>query len=492
MKIWNTKKTTQELIGLGMALHADRDTMETRIRGIFSRTKSTRGAVIAAVALVVVLAFACFTTACRPMMAEKAAADALPALSGTQEGSLLRFDGYCKGTLDGNTITVKDGKGVEHVFTWVDEGTRRYSAPIPDGNYASPGEAALHAAEVAVTITGGSIDAREIHTNIYKDEGMELVYYGIGFDGTPFESAQGCYGYADAATGTLLLLDVNRWGQYGEESNQKIASWDWSDEQYESVHTSEKALATAMALIRTCFPTGEIVPTDPNVWDGGSHTDGEQIGWAGGYEAVVDAYIRMDKDPCYYVQVAVPLEEGAEPFISMFGCYPLGWKYCCNQIHDPGILRQEQEEWEAIRNGTQNTDDGAEKPSSAATVSSLAEYADRAEALVGITFTVSEEDWKKGDSPDEYQKVFLVRMNAYLDDGYEDSDPMLDPKEVEALAERGNVLRFESNGQFSYAVYLGDGQMVYADAETMQICKVSVAQWMNEKTDCTCCILTWK
>ena len=33
-------KTTEELLSLGMALHADRETMETRIRGIFSREKS--------------------------------------------------------------------------------------------------------------------------------------------------------------------------------------------------------------------------------------------------------------------------------------------------------------------------------------------------------------------------------------------------------------------------------------------------------------------
>ena len=71
------------------------------------------------------------------------------------------------------------------------------------------------------------------------------------------------------------------------------------ERKYANVHTSEKALATAMELISTCFPTGKIVPRDDAVWDAGSHTDGEQIGWNGGYEAIVDAYIRMDKDPCY-------------------------------------------------------------------------------------------------------------------------------------------------------------------------------------------------
>ena len=39
MKLFTTKKSTQELIGLGMALRTDKETMETRIRGIFSRKK---------------------------------------------------------------------------------------------------------------------------------------------------------------------------------------------------------------------------------------------------------------------------------------------------------------------------------------------------------------------------------------------------------------------------------------------------------------------
>lgn len=668
MKIFDTKKTTQELISLGMALHGDRDTMETRIRGVFSRKKSARIASVTAMALVLALAFACFTTACQPVVAN-ASAEELPQLAAAsgektaasaQGEALLQFGGYAQGTLDGDRITVTDAKGAKHEFTWVDEGLRKTmdgaeepSAAIPEGTYAAPGEAALHAAETAVTIWGDAVPASEIHVNMYTGNGLELVYYGIGFDGTPFESVEHIYGYADAVTGTVLYLDANEWGQsvqrYGNDSiNSKVRAWDWADEKYATAHTSEKALATAMELVRSCFPTGEIVPKDPTVWDAGSHTDGEQIGWNGGYEAIVDAYIRMDKDPCYYVQVAVPLEEGAEPAITIFGCYPLGWDYCCNQIHDPQVMRQEQADMEAIRNSVKVNvgskersypvfdekllndradyaakwvglkfylsadsyekefveEQGRERAISMAfidislgtadpwsvqwldlstpedvarcalpgqtlefsgsglwavyvgdgqciyakaepdeavgiitqasvadmmqgnhchlqindymVVSPAVEYlldpndgaapaanediqlaanAAQAEELCGSTFTPMADEWRKGDSAEEYSKIFLVRYGAYLDDGYESSEPMTDPAKVAAMAKRGNVLRFAWDGQSIYAVYLGDGLLAYADAERMTVRNAYVVDWLKDKDGkpgCTCSILTWR
>ena len=660
MKDFNTKKSTQELITLGMALRGDKETMETRIRGVFSRKRSARVASLAAMALVLALVFACFTTACQPVVAN--AAVEMPIVNSdtavAAEGSLLSFDGYAKGTLDGNRITVTDAKGGKHEFTWMDEGIRKtvdgareLSEPIPEGDYASPAEAALHAAETAVTIWGDAVPSSEIHINMYTGDGLELVYYGIGFDGTPFESVDHIYGYADAVTGTLLHLDYNYWGQVekkydGDFVNGKMRSWQWDDARYTAAHTSEKALATAMELIRTCFPTGEIVPKDVNVWDAGSHTDGEQILWTGGYVAVVDAYIRMDKDPCYYVQVAVPLEEGAEPAITIFGCYPLGWEFCCNQIHDPAVLREEMADLEAIRNSVKVNagskersypvfdekllndradyaakqvgmkfylsadsydkefieEQGRERTISMAfidislgtadpwsvewldlgtpedvircalpgqtlqfsgsglwavyvgdgqcvyakaepdeavgviTQASVADmmqnnhcqlqindymvvspaveylldpndgtapapadaaldgYAAQAEGLCGSTFTPMADEWKQGGDPAEYQKIFLVRIGAYLDDGFEDSDPMLDPAMVDAKAKRGNVLRFESDGRFYYAIYLGNGLMAYADAERMMVKNAYVSDWLNDKEgkpDCTCCILAW-
>ena len=167
MKIFDTNRSTQELVSLGMALHGDKDTMETRIRGVFSRQRSARVASVAALALVLALVLACFTTACQPVVADASAAEtAVAAADGAVvgEGPLLRFDGYARGVLDGNRITVTDAKGAKLEFTWVDEGIRRsfdgaeeLSEPIPEGIYVTPGEAALHAAETAVTIWGDAI-----------------------------------------------------------------------------------------------------------------------------------------------------------------------------------------------------------------------------------------------------------------------------------------------------------------------------------------------
>ena len=304
-------------------------------------------------------------------------------------------------------------------------------------------------------------------------------------------------------TGTILTLDANYYGRivkkHGDDTiNEKVrASWDMSREEYASYRTSEKALATATELIRTCFPTGQIVPRDDTVWDAGSHTDGEEMLWAGGYVAAVDAYIRMDEGPCYYVQVAVPLDEGAEPCVTIFGCYPLGWDYCCNQIQDPAVMREELADWEAIRNGTLSTDDGA--PASTALPEDedirLAANAAQAEELCGSTFAPKADLWKQGDGAEEYSKVFLVRYGIYPDDGYESSGPMTDPAQVAAAAKRGNVLRFEWNGQGVYAVYLGDGLLAYADAERMMVRNAYVVDWLKDrdgKPGCTCCILIWR
>ncbi len=124
--------------------------------------------------------------------------------------------------------------------------------------------------------------------------------------------------------------------------------------------------------------------------------------------------------------------------------------------------------------------------------SGIAQYADQAEAFVGTTYTPSKEFWKPGDSGSEYSKIFAVKTGAYLDDGFTSTDPVSDPKEALVEAERGNVLRFEWNGHFRYGIYDGNGNMIYADPSTMIVRKAPVAEWMAEKPDCQCCVLTWE
>jgi hypothetical protein len=64
---------TDRLLTLGMALTADKRTMERRVRGVFSRKRSARAALALSLALVLALAAADFQP---PASAEKSAGDA--------------------------------------------------------------------------------------------------------------------------------------------------------------------------------------------------------------------------------------------------------------------------------------------------------------------------------------------------------------------------------------------------------------------------------
>ncbi|MBQ7278048.1 MAG: hypothetical protein IJR17_02465 [Clostridia bacterium] len=490
MKHTQANKSTQSLINLGMALHGDKDALETRIRGIFSRGRSHWGAKLGAILMAVALVLSCFTTACHPVTASSREKGAL--LTAASSGgnavlsgdALLSFDGFAHGVLDKDRIIVMDAQGKEHSFTWVDEGLRQTmdgaqepSDPIPEGAYATPGEVALHAAETAVTIWGDAVPSCKIHINMYTGDGQELVYYGIGFDGTPFETAKSIYGYADAVTGTVLYLDNNYWGQlvkqYGNGTiNEKVSAWDWGDERYANARTSQKALATAEELIHSCFPAGKIIPKDPAVWDAGSHTDGEQILWAGGYVAVVDAYVRTDADPCYYVQVAVPLEEGADPAITIFGCYPLGWEYCCNQIHDPAVLREEMADMEAFANDTPGR---TVAPGETKRVYGIIDEDALANAASYAINAVGQMCYVKDDVYDpefiEEQGRERIISIGFIDICLGTADPwsaawvyVETPADVERYALPGQTLEFLAGGL--WAVYVGDGQCVYAKAES--------------------------
>ena len=61
-----TIPTTDRLLTLGMALTGDKRSMERRVRGVFARTRSTKGVLILSLLLVLALGLAAFTTACQP------------------------------------------------------------------------------------------------------------------------------------------------------------------------------------------------------------------------------------------------------------------------------------------------------------------------------------------------------------------------------------------------------------------------------------------
>ena len=60
------KIKTDQLLTLGMALTTDKRAMERRVRGVFARKRSAKGALALSAVLALALGFAAFTTACQP------------------------------------------------------------------------------------------------------------------------------------------------------------------------------------------------------------------------------------------------------------------------------------------------------------------------------------------------------------------------------------------------------------------------------------------
>ena len=60
------KIKTDQLLTLGMALTTDKRAMERRVRGVFARKRSAKGAIALSAVLALSLGFAAFTTACQP------------------------------------------------------------------------------------------------------------------------------------------------------------------------------------------------------------------------------------------------------------------------------------------------------------------------------------------------------------------------------------------------------------------------------------------
>ncbi len=491
MKKLYEKTTTEELLCLGMALRADRETMETRIRGIFGRKKSSRLAALTALVLAIAMAAGCFTTACRPVTAEQGPAvvqteaskpaeeKEAAAPDGEMYESLLTFAGPATATLDGDTVLVTSADGKETVFTVVDDRTAPYSQSFDGLDVVTPQQAAMEAARVAVTLWGDQVADSEIHVmrQKYAEPDTSMAYYEIGMGGKSWSEGSGANGLVDAATGTLLSFDANEWGKnsekYGHEFlNGKIRDFEYDAEAYGNAHTSEKAMATAVELIETCFPTGTIFPCvtkDGPDWDAVSYTDGEQIAWSGGYMALVDVYLRMDKDPCYYARVGVPLEEGAEPSLEIFSCYPLGWEYCKEGTWDPAQLAMLQEEYRQIREtGEYNGADGYARSYSVFEEKTLNAVADYAVSMIGQQFYLGDDVYPE-EFIEEQGKKRMVSM-GFIDVSCGLADPwsvqwlnLETPEDVVQCALRGQALEFPMTGL--WAVYIGDGQCVYAEAE---------------------------
>jgi len=72
------RRTTDQLLILGMALTTDRRAMERRVRGVFARKRSAKATLALSLALVLALVAGGFTTACRPEETQEASYSPIP------------------------------------------------------------------------------------------------------------------------------------------------------------------------------------------------------------------------------------------------------------------------------------------------------------------------------------------------------------------------------------------------------------------------------
>ena len=68
-------RTAGEILSQGLALSADKKTMEERVRGVFGRSRSTALAVAAAFVIIALALILCFTTVLWPVKGTEVSAD---------------------------------------------------------------------------------------------------------------------------------------------------------------------------------------------------------------------------------------------------------------------------------------------------------------------------------------------------------------------------------------------------------------------------------
>jgi len=159
--------TTDKLLSLGMALHADKRTMETRVRSIFARKKSAWFASLAAVVLCGVIGVLGFTTACQPVE------ETIPAA--VIEANLHKAE-----TKQETQTTAVEKKSAAKLFG-TPEGHYVFSAIGADGRIA------VDANAVIVTPETDALPIARVAWRSFTEQDVENAYETLLSGSTPVE-----------------------------------------------------------------------------------------------------------------------------------------------------------------------------------------------------------------------------------------------------------------------------------------------------------------
>ena len=470
-------RTTEEILSLGLGLTADKKTMEERVRGVFSRRRSTALAAAVAFVIVALALLLCFTTILRPVKAPETGDDS----SGADVSDAAQV-----------AETVSDGKDMPDSGSSVPGETDGEGIRVgTDGTTAETGE---ESGEASAVVETGTDTGDHVLSDIPVEDEAEMREKAETFLRLYFED---------------LLLGNTDW-RYDMKSGTEYGG---------IVLRREPEYTESILMMKKWIEYKRMLA------DYGRYRRETDIGRFSGFET-------LEFYPRWPVTSEIDREAGTEHltwtreeyrgsgyFRAAFGTF-VEFIF----VRDGGSMRivyADFPDWteylemkESFRKWTVAHPD-ADKESSAwideVTVSRYGDrtsfsawasgYADTAESLERMLFTPDGNAWKKEDGPFEYSRLFIEYAGTTADEGFGKRrsvlDPVMPPFDGNRDIPRGSVLLFDWNDSAEgnnrlYAIGTGDGQAVYADAETGLVTRANIAGLMADRPNCACVVMNWR
>ncbi len=471
-------RTTGEILSPGLALSADRKTMEERVRGIFGRPRSTALAAVAAFLIVALALILCFTTALRPVKTPEAGADGPGAeISDAAQAAEMGAGGEDKPD-SGSPVSVEtDGEGIR-------AGTGGTTAETGEEN-----------SEATFALKNGADAGNRVLSEIPAEDETEMREKAETFLRQFFDD---------------LLRGSTDWG-YDEESGTEYGG---------IVLRREPEYTESILMMKKWIEYKRMLA------DYGRYRRETDIGRFGGFETL-EFYPRWPETSVIDRETGKELLTWTREEYRASGYFRAAFGTFSEFIfvRDGGSMRivyADFPDWteylemkEAFRKWAAAHPD-ADKESSAwideVTASRYGDrisysawasgYADAAELLVGMLFTPDDSAWKKEDGPFEYSRLFIEYAGTAADEGFGKSrrvlDPIMPPSDGNrTIFPRGSVLLFDWNDSVEgnnrlYAISTGGGWAVYADAETGLVARADIADLMADRPNCACVVMNWR
>ncbi len=432
-------------IALGMAQSATRKMAEQRVRGIYMRRSSGRGAKAACLFAAVLLAFGCFTTACVPV-AGKAAAQ--PAESGAVDLS-------AGAASDDGAFTVTDTAGRTLRFTVADLGASAESdTEQPRGAVVSADTAARSAAAMLVIAFAGRVSDAVLYVRFKNHADLAMEQYQI-LAGGDTEDTAAFYCLADAGTGDVLYVqDLT-----ADRGEARTDALDVDDPRWRGAGEACLAAGRVYAVERLT-DGAEPLPD--------SYYDGVQATYLQEDPLTAAVYLHMEQGACYTLDIRYP-----SLTVTAVGIYRMGWDHCREMtfydeyMEDPLMRR-------------------ADSVEAALTPDQYALLANTVIMQIGKPFPQPGLTWQSGPYTGRF--VHMMIEKALGGRAFGAGEAILIDSPDDPLLGDNCVLRLETaNPQEDiYAVYIGNDDYVYADPATQTVVARSLREdWGTRLIDGT-------